>query len=339
MRTVGKRLAVCPFCLEEHELKEVEEKETTIFKGERITYKATRLFCETSEEFFEDEKIIGDNDLRIKDAYRERLGLLKSSDIVGIRNKYGITQGDLCQILQWGGKTITRYESHQVQDKAHDMILRKLSEDPSWYIDCLIEAKDSLSEVSYRKYYEIAQSIYENSEDYYLRKCIKANCTKHSDNPLCVGNTELSFSKIIDIINYYASSKQVTSLYKVKLMKLMWYADFLSYKTNNHSITGLPYLALPMGAVPECHNYIIRLKGVPCEEVVINGSEAYWFKTAESKFPSLTEEDKDVLDKVISVMGNWETDRLVKYMHKEVAFRDTKQNEIISYEYAKELSI
>lgn len=28
-------------------------------------------------------------------------------------------------LLGWGGKTITRYESHQVQDKAHDTILKK----------------------------------------------------------------------------------------------------------------------------------------------------------------------------------------------------------------------
>jgi len=35
----------------------------------------------------------------------------------------GISQSDLCLLLGWGGKTITRYESHQVQDIAHDTIL------------------------------------------------------------------------------------------------------------------------------------------------------------------------------------------------------------------------
>lgn len=33
-------------------------------------------------------------------------------------------------MLGWGSKTITRYESHQVQDRAHDTILKKISHDP-----------------------------------------------------------------------------------------------------------------------------------------------------------------------------------------------------------------
>ena len=73
--------------------------------------------------------------------------------------------------------------------------------------------------------------------------------------------------KVVDVIKYFAASSEITSLYKVKLMKLMWYADALSYKDRGSAITGLVYQALPMGAVPVGHNYIIDLKDVPCEEV------------------------------------------------------------------------
>lgn len=43
----------------------------------------------------------------------------------------------------WGGagKTITRYESHQVQDKAHDTILKKIDQDPEWFLSLLNDAK------------------------------------------------------------------------------------------------------------------------------------------------------------------------------------------------------
>lgn len=47
-------------------------------------------------------------------------------------------------------------------------------------------------------------------------------------------------------------------------MKLMWFADALSYKNRGVAITGLVYQALPMGAVPIGHDLIIELKGVPC---------------------------------------------------------------------------
>ena len=84
-----------------------------------------------------DEKLLQENDIRLKDAYREAENLLTSSEIIAIRTKYGISQIDLCTLLGWGAKTITRYESHQVQDRAHDTILKKLDQDPEWFLSLL----------------------------------------------------------------------------------------------------------------------------------------------------------------------------------------------------------
>ncbi len=71
-----------------------------------------------------------------------------------IRARYGISQSDLCLLLGWGAKTVTRYESHQVQDIAHDTILRKLDSAPEWFLRLLHAGKESLSAVSYAKYLE-----------------------------------------------------------------------------------------------------------------------------------------------------------------------------------------
>lgn len=54
------------------------------------------------------------------------MGLLTSQQIRAVRTQYDISQRDLCILLGWGEKTITRYEGHQVQDRAHDAILKKL---------------------------------------------------------------------------------------------------------------------------------------------------------------------------------------------------------------------
>ena len=161
----------------------------------------------------------------------------------------------------------------------------------------------------------------------------------YKGTPEYYGNIELSFSKIVDVVNYYASSKEVTNLFKVKLMKMMWYADCLSYKMFGHSITGLPYIALPMGAVPESHDYIIKLDGIDYEIEIIDGNESYHFISRKKSFPFLNDEEKSVLDKVISIMGKWKTERIVSHMHEEVAYIKTKKNHAISFEYAKELSI
>lgn len=333
-----KRLCMC--CMEEHEVKTVLIKEQATFKNVKVSYEASYFYCDIAEEFYMDEQQMQENDVRMKDAYRKAEGLLTSMEISGIRAKYRISQSDLCKLLGWGEKTITRYESHQVQDKAHDTILKKIDQDPEWFISLLNGAKENLSEASYRKYLEAATLLYEEDQDYYLRKAIEASYARFHGNRLFHGNTELSLDKTVDMIRYFASSAKITSLYKVKLMKLMWYADALSYKMRGHAITGLVYQALPMGAVPVGHNSIIDLKDVPCEEVDMGETNAYYFSLKnEVSFPALSEEDKQILDIVIQKLGKMTKNEIIAFMHQEQAYLKTGLREVISFQYAENLQI
>ena len=304
MKILSSEKRLCTCCMEEHEVKKVLIKERLTFKGVKVDYDACYMYCDNADEYFMNESQIRENDIRLKNEYRRMEGLLTSDEICAIREKYGISQNDLCLLLGWGGKTVTRYESHQVQDKAHDTILKKLDSDPEWFISLLKDAKDNLSAESYRRYLDKATSLFEADNDNYLRKAIEASYAGYRGNGASNGNTELSLDKTVDVIRYFAASKAVTGLYKVKLMKLMWYSDALSFKRRGHAITGLVYQALPMGAVPIAHNSIINLKNVPCEEVDLGETYAYRFSLKNCKlFPNLTDEDKAILDTVINKLG------------------------------------
>ena len=226
------------------------------------------------------------------------------------------------------------------QDRAHDTILKKLDNDPEWFISLLVDAKDSLSKESYNKYLSTAIELYEAEQDLYLRKTIEASYARYHGKELLNGNTELSLDKVVDVIRYFASSQKVNCLYKVKLMKLMWYADALSYKRRGHSITGLVYKALPMGAVPVGHQLIIDLKDVPCEEVDMGETYAYHFYTAQLKALSmLSSDDVAILDTVIEKLGKMSKDQIVEYMHREDAYIETAPRDVIQFKYAKSLQI
>lgn len=154
------------------------------------------------------------------------------------------------------------------------------------------------------------------------------------------GNADLSLDKVVDVIRYFASSKNVTNLYKVKLMKLMWYADALAYKKRGFAITGLVYQALPMGAVPVGHGSIIDLKDVPCEEVDMGETSAYHFSlTGEKNFSALSKEEKDILDFVIEKLGKMSKNEMIDFMHKERAYVETAPRDVIQFKYAEYLQI
>jgi putative zinc finger/helix-turn-helix YgiT family protein len=318
--------------MEEHEVKTILVKNQATFKNVKINYVASYLYCDVADELYMDEQQMQENDVRLKDAYRKAEGLLTSAEIISIRAMYGISQSDLCILLGWGGKTITRYESHQVQDKAHDTILKKLEQDPEWFLSLLNDAKENLSTESYQKYLEAATVLYEKDQDSYLRKAIEASYARFHGNQMFHGNTELSLDKVVDVIRYFAASRKITNLYKVKLMKLMWYADALSYKNRGFAITGLVYQALPMGAVPVGHNSIIDLRDVPCEEVDMGETNAYHFSLKEAdSFPFLSDEDINILDIVIEKLGKMSKNEIISFMHKEQAYVETEPREVIQY--------
>lgn len=335
---IEKKLCTC--CMEEHEVKTVLLEDEAAFKGVEVTYEAEYLYCDRAEELYMNEDEIQENDIRLKDAYRKKEGLLTSYEIADIRAKYGITQNDLCILLGWGGKTITRYESHQVQDRAHDTILKKLDNDPEWFLSLLNNAKENLSDEAYHRYRNTAGALYENEQDLYLRRAVEASYANFQEDMLSNGNTELSLDKVVDVIRYFAASKQVTNLYKVKLMKMMWYADALSYKNRGYAITGLVYRALPMGAVPIGHNSIIDLKNVPCEEIDLGETNAYHFSLAEEHlFPSLNDEDKKILDTIIEKLGKMSKNEIISFMHQEQAYKATPPRDIIQFKYAENLQL
>lgn len=340
MKMIKSEKRFCTCCMEEHEVKTVLVPEEATFKNVKVGYEASCFYCDVAEELYMDEQQMQENDIRLKDAYRKEQGLLTSSEICNIRSKYRISQRDFCILLGWGGKTITRYEGHQVQDKAHDTILKKIDRDSEWFLSLLSDARESLAVETYQKYLDAATTLYEKNQDLYLRKAIEASYAGFHGNQLFHGNTELSLDKVVDMIRYFATSKQITNLYKVKLMKLMWYADALSYKKRGFAITGLVYQAMPMGAVPVGHNSIINLKDVPCEEVDMGETNAYHFSLKEkTSFEFLSEEDKKILDIVIDKLGKMTKNQIVSFMHQEQAYVETKPREVISFEYARNLQI
>lgn len=340
MKIIKNEKKLCTCCMEEHEVKTVCMTENTKFKNVSVDYEATYYYCDFAEELYMDEMQIQSNNTAMKESYRKMQGLLTARAIRAIRAKYRISQKDFSILLGWGEKTITRYETYQIQDKAHDSILKKIDVDSQWFLELLEGVKDKLSVDAYKKYLNVAASVFEENQDLYLRKVVEAKYVRFQNNFRTNGNTNLSLDKVVDVICYFAASKEVTNLYKVKLMKLMWYADALAYKKSGTALTGLVYQAFPMGAVPIGHESIITLKGVPCEEVEMGESTGYHFslqKQAEES--TLTEDEKDILNEVIDKLGKMSKKEIVDFMHKEKAYLETKPKDIILFKYAEYLQI
>ena len=189
-----------------HDVQTVNLMEKTLFKGVEVNYSAVYQYCEFTDELTSDENMISVNDILMKDEYRKHCHLLTSKEIMDIRECYLISQKDLSLILGWGEKTITRYEGHQVQDQAHDKVLRKIADDPEWFLTLLENGKNLLSESSYRKCKKQIIQQYKQKRDIYLKKSIFCSYLPFIDDLDLNGNKELDLSKVVDVIRYFSNS-------------------------------------------------------------------------------------------------------------------------------------
>ncbi|MCI9598074.1 MAG: DUF4065 domain-containing protein [Firmicutes bacterium] len=330
----------CPMCDKIHEVEERKRVTHTIIKGEEVAYEETYYFCQYSDEDeseFASGKMENANLLNALNAYRKKHDLLTSHEIVAIRERYGLSQADLAKLLDWGEATISRYESKAIQDAAYDNMLRIVRDDPLKFYEFLQKNGDRLPS---SKRLVIKEKIIDSLDAYgraYLKRQALESEYLHFQEPSDAnGNQILSIDKIESAISYLA--ERIEDLYKVKLMKLLWYADSLCFKLTGRAITGLVYLHGDMGALPLGHYRIIGLENVNIrEEEGYEFTKYHFLPNPRQSMACLTKEEKDVLGQVAAKFKSYSAQSMVRYMHEEKAYLETEDGEVIPFSLAKDL--
>ena len=340
-RLIRKIHMDCPLCDKTHEIEERKRLATITLKGDKVTYEERFYFCANAyedENEFETGSMTNANLLNARNAYRVKHGLLTSDEIVAIRESYGLSQVDLARLLGWGEATISRYESKDIQDEAYDTMLRFIKDNPLKALEFL---KKNAAKFTELKRSEVREKIIEKldsyGKEYLTRQALEgeyAGFEKPSDSN---GFVTLNISKIEAAISYIA--KHISNLFKVKLMKMLWYVDALSYKTSGYAMTGMVYRHNDMGALPIGHYSLMNLENLNVheEESYNYDSMMHIYPTDGMDYSVLSAEDIKILDIVIRKFKSYKAKEIVDYMHEEKAYLETKSGEIIPFSMAGEI--
>lgn len=330
----------CPLCDRVHDVEERVRIASTIIKGEEVEYEETYYFCrncDDDENEFVTGKMENENLLNARNAFRSRHGLLTSMEIVGIREKYGLSQVDMAKLLGWGEATISRYESKAIQDEPYDNILRIVRDNPLVALDFLRKNKEKFSGIKAMGIKQrIISSLDRDGKEYLQRKALESEYANFQEPCDANGNCLLNIEKLEAIITYYA--KRVSNLYKVKLMKMLWYADSICYRETNVSMTGLVYVREAMGALPIGHYKIMALENIHVQ--VEDGYENTKYRVLPNEYIDecvLSREEKDILDAVIGKFNSFTAKEIVEYMHEETAYLCTNDLDVIPFSLAKDI--
>lgn len=333
----------CPLCDKTHEIEERKRITTITLKGEEVAYEERFYFCANSDEDeneFETGAMTNENLLNARNAYRVKMGLLTSDEIVAIRESYGLSQVDLAKLLGWGEATISRYESKAIQDEAYDTMLRLIKDNPLQALEFLKKNSEKFSMV---KRLEIRAKIVEKLDSYgkefLTRQTFEGEYANFEEPSDSNGFTMLDIDKIEAMISYIAES--VNNLFKVKLMKMLWYSDVISFGNNGHSMTGMVYRHEGMGALPVGHYSLMNLENLNVKEEMSCNYDTmlHVYPTPNMDYSVLTDGEKAILDKVIIKFKDYKAKDIVDYMHDERAYRETKTGDIIPFSLAKEIRV
>lgn len=97
-------------------------------RGDPIAIQATVAVCPGCGEDLFDEAFEEKNIAAAYDVYRRRHHLLTPGEIKELRERYGLSQRALAQLLGWGKVTVNRYENGALQNRAHDTVLRLIAD-------------------------------------------------------------------------------------------------------------------------------------------------------------------------------------------------------------------
>lgn len=326
----------CEECKREVDTKVITKKESYEVCGEQIEVDAQVLVCaECGEELFNEEL---DNATLVAayNKYRRRHKLLFPEEIKKIREQYGLSQRGFAKLLNWGDKTIFRYENSSIQDRAHNSILLFLKE-PENMRTYLMENEVSLSDKQKNKLLETVDRLQQDNEcqsDFIDLFFSKTPCIEN-------GFKGFDYEKLCAMVLFFASKGE---LLKTKLMKLLNYSDMIFYKENGISMSGLKYVHFPYDPVPENFDILFGKMSadhiVHIEVVYDNEYEKHQVvPECDIKEGVLSSGEIDVLERIYEKFKDFGSVEISNYSHKEKGYNSTKQGEIISYAYAKNIQL
>jgi putative zinc finger/helix-turn-helix YgiT family protein len=328
---------ICPNCEKITNIQHIKTDEEIIVKGERIKVPAEYYKClECGDEFDDPQSNHDPLELAYKE-YRRRHGMMQPKEIRELRQGYGLTQKEFCKLLGWGEVTLSRYENGALQDDTHNTILQMIK-DPRNLLKLIELQGDFLSEEKRRKLIGLLENAVDKTHTF--TSIYSEHFGRYSPD-IISGFKELNLHKLFQAVIFFCTG----GVLKTKLCKLLFYADFKHYKYYASSITGVRYVHLKFGPVPDRYGYYFATleneeKAISVDEVTFGDYVGEIFYA--DKAPDLSVFSNSEIKTLIEVQEYFEhfgAGEIKDFSHKEKGYKETYDGQAISYAYAEDLQI
>ncbi|MEW6536940.1 MAG: type II toxin-antitoxin system antitoxin SocA domain-containing protein, partial [Candidatus Auribacterota bacterium] len=242
------------------------------------------------------------------------------------------------KLLGWSHATLSHYEAGALQSISHNNELVLLG-DPENMIRLLETNKTNLTTKELSRIRKNLDHLLNSIQTERLDKVINKYFSTFQPD-IFTGFRRCTVEKIIEAIKFFSVKDK--ELLKVKLMKYLWYSDFLHFKRHIVSITGLKYIHAPFGPVPDHHELLLHLaakEGVVEEPYPVHDYVGTKYIARSFNERLFSSEELNTMSDVLARFKDFNSSALSQYSHKEKAYLDTAEYEYIAYDKAETLSM
>ena len=325
---------ICPHCEKETTLEKVSIEEAISVRGLEISVPVELFKCADCGEDFEDPSSETEPIEIAYREYRKLKGLVQPEEIKEFRARFGLTQSELGKLLGFGSVSISRYENGALQDDAHDKALR-MAMHPHNLLVLIAKTPNAIPGARREEFIKRLKSEDECSG--IQSQLERLGCYKIDH---LSGFRSFDYPRFVNAVLLFCKEGTFTTC----LNKLLFYADFLHFKKFAVSLTGLRYAHMPFGPAPDKYHYFFAFLSeerlVETEEVVFDrGSGERFWSTARPDLDVFEESELRCLLHVKATFENRTATEVSDYSHKEPAYEETENGELISYTHAESLSL
>lgn len=307
------------------------EPSVLTFRKEQFRYVHQFYECQDTHERFTTTELDEANIAQIYNQYRAKYGIPFPEEIKRIRQHYGLSATKMSAILGFGENQYRLYENGDMPSEANGKVLMSIM-NPEIFRIFVDNARGQFSDEEFAKLLEKAESWKSEKYPSVVIDYVFGKSRRDINN----GYAALSISKIKNILLFFIEKGH--GVFITKMNKLVFYADFLSYRMIGRGMTGLGYKAIQHGPVPVRWDRIYSFYEDINQEIVVfpDGREGTILKSNLSPdLSDFNEQEQKILEAVYLRFKNESPTQISETSHHEEAWKQySDSGQLISFEKA-----
>lgn len=308
-----------------------QEDSELIFRKERFKYVYLYYQCEETSERFTTTDLDEINMSQIYNQYRIKYGIPFPDEIRHIRSMYDLSASKMSEILGFGDNQYRLYENGDMPSEANGKIISSIK-DPSVFKVFVQNAKNQFLSKDFDRIQGKLNKALAETEITGKEKIVFDSYYRGAYN----GYAIQSYIKLKNILLYFI--KNCDGVFNTKMNKLLFFTDFLAYKTYGCGISGLAYKAIQFGPVPVRWDRVYSMMDDITPEIVEFGSNNCGTRLCSDLSPDYTcfsNEEIQILDRVLKKFKDTSSTDISKLSHQEdIWIKYYATNEMIDYREA-----